>query len=417
MIKFRDKVITHIPRETYMPKDLLVRNVSDELVSLLESKLAPADSMNNLLKKVLWKGAEAISPAASLEEGDADFTFIDLFAGIGGFHLGMRANGGKCVYSSEWDKYAATTYGAWFHGHKIDNRDIRTIDIKSEIPKHDVLLAGFPCQPFSIAGVSKKNSMGRTHGFEDEKQGNLFFAIAQIAQERKPPVMILENVKNLKSHDKGNTWQVIQNILDESGYEIFHKVIDARHWVPQHRERIFIVCFRRGSFLKREIAQFQFSDPPNAAPKLKSILSRVAPDSKYMLTDGLWAYLQAYAAKHKAQGNGFGYQRVGPNDVARTMSARYYKDGSEILIDQPEWSNPRRLTPTEAAKLMGFNSRFSKTLGFPRGFPQVVSDTQAYKQFGNSVSPLVVEWVGKDVKKIIDLRTQRLGRTNSAKSK
>lgn len=400
-----------------MPKDLLVRNVSDDLVSILESKLAPADSMNNLLKQVLAKGVEALASQEAQEEAPADFTFIDLFAGIGGFHLGMKANGGKCVYSSEWDKYSATTYGAWFKGHKIDTRDIRTIDIRNEIPKHDVLLAGFPCQPFSIAGVSKKNSMGRTHGFEDEKQGNLFFAIAQIAQEKRPPVMILENVKNLKSHDKGNTWQVIQDILDKSGYEVFHKIIDARHWVPQHRERIFIVCLRRGSFLKSEIAQFAFSEPPRGAPKLKSILHPSAPDQKYMLTDGLWAYLQTYAAKHKAKGNGFGYQLVGPNDVSRTISARYYKDGSEILIDQPEWPNPRRLTPAEAAKLMGFNSKFSKSLGFARGFPQVVSDTQAYKQFGNSVSPLVVEWVGKDVKKILDLRNQRLGRAYSANSK
>lgn len=400
-----------------MPKDLLVRNVSDELVSLLESNLGPADSMNTLLKTVISKGAEAISSQESQDQSHADFTFIDLFAGIGGFHLGMRANGGKCVYSSEWDKYAATTYGTWFKGHKIDTRDIRTIDIKREIPKHDVLLAGFPCQPFSIAGVSKKNSMGRTHGFEDEKQGNLFFAIAEIAEEKRPPVMILENVKNLKSHDKGNTWQVIQDILDKSGYQVFHKVIDARHWVPQHRERIFIVCLRRGSFLKSEIAQFEFSETPRTAPKLKSILHASPPAKKYMLTDGLWAYLQAYAAKHKAKGNGFGYQLVGPNDVTRTISARYYKDGSEILIDQPEWINPRRLTPAEAAKLMGFNSKFSKSLGFPGGFPQVVSDTQAYKQFGNSVSPLVVEWVGKDVKKILDLRNQRLGRVYSSNSK
>jgi DNA (cytosine-5)-methyltransferase 1 len=219
--------------------------------------------------------------------------------------------------------------------------------------------------------------------------------------------MILENVKNLKSHDKGNTWKVISETLDALDYEVRSQIIDAKHWVPQHRERVFIVCFDRKKFLRKEIEEFNFPKPPAKGPKLSSILEK-EPDQKYMLTDNLWKYLQNYAAKHKAKGNGFGFQLVGPNDISRTMSARYYKDGSEILIDQPGWNNPRRLTPGEAAKLMGFNRRFANVSGFKSGFPQVVSDTQAYKQFGNSVSPLVVAAVGGEVLKVLQARNLRL---------
>ncbi len=337
------------------------------------------------------------------------FTFIDIFAGIGGFYAGMTANGGKCVFTNEWDKWAANTYMAWTGAIHISTEDIRTINYVEEIPDHDVLCAGFPCQPFSIAGVSKKNSLGRAHGFDDEKQGNLFFAICAIVEAKRPPVLILENVKNLKSHDKGNTFEVISEAIDDLGYELVPRVLDAQGWVPQHRERIFLVCFDKDAFSESEIDSFKFPNVPSPGPRLNSILDENPPDQKYMLTDGLWRYLQDYAKKHRAAGNGFGFGLVGPEDISRTMSARYYKDGSEILIKQPGWRNPRRLTPGEAARLMGFNERFSSMMGHGNEFPQVVSDTQAYKQFGNSVSPMVVEAVGKEVLKVLKKRKTRLG--------
>jgi DNA (cytosine-5)-methyltransferase 1 len=349
------------------------------------------------------KVKDTIEPASS----QGDFRFIDLFAGIGGFNLAMRSLGGVCVFTSEWDKYAAQTYAAWHGQGHIYEDDIRLLDYRTLIPEHDILLAGFPCQPFSIAGVSKKNSLGRAHGFDDVKQGNLFFSICEIAALKKPPVMILENVKNLKSHDKGNTWKVISETLEALGYEVRSQIIDAKHWVPQHRERVFIVCFDRNQFLPEEIEQFHFPIPPVNGPRLGSILE-AEPDQKYMLTDNLWKYLQDYAAKHRAKGNGFGFQLVGPDRISRTMSARYYKDGSEILIDQPGWKNPRRLTPSEAAKLMGFDESFARICGFTNGFPQVVSDTQAYKQFGNSVSPMVVASLGVQVLKVLRERNSRV---------
>jgi len=335
------------------------------------------------------------------------FKFIDLFAGIGGFYMGMSALGGECVFTNEWDKYAATTYRAWTGSNHVNTEDIRSLNYEQDIPDHDVLLAGFPCQPFSIAGVSKKNALGRAHGFDDEKQGNLFFAICDIVSAKRPPVLILENVKNLKSHDKGNTWLVIHQMLDELGYEVRSQVIDAQSWVPQHRERVFLVCFDRDAFVDTEIDGFKFPSRPLEGPRLGSILEQ-KPDRKYMLTDGLWSYLQAYAAKHQAKGNGFGYQLVGARDITRTMSARYYKDGSEILIKQRAWKNPRKLMPKEAARLMGFSGRYSNLLGFGDDFPQVVSDTQAYKQFGNSVCPLVVEAVGAEALKVLRKRKRRL---------
>jgi len=398
-----------------MGKDILLRNVDPEVLAWLNSQTSLGRSQNELLQLAVAVGVEKLDRdqrAVTLPPGK--FDFIDLFAGIGGFNLGMKANGGRCVFTSEWDKYAAKTYSAWHTTHSVETSDIRELDIKTSIPEHDVLLAGFPCQPFSIAGVSKKNSLGRAHGFDDAKQGNLFFAIAEIARIKKPPVMILENVKNLKGHDKGNTWSVISETLDQLGYEVRHEIIDARHWVPQHRERIFIVCFLRSRFLTSEIEDFRFPKRPDQSPKLKTILESAEPDPKYMLTDGLWLYLQEYAKKHKEKGNGFGFQLVGPEDVSRTMSARYYKDGSEILIDQPGWRNPRRLTPAEAARLMGFNKRFAKLNGHKSGFPQVVSDMQAYKQFGNSVSPLVVEALGKQVLEVLEARSQRLARSTSS---
>jgi len=243
--------------------------------------------------------------------------------------------------------------------------------------------------------------LGHAHGFDCEDQGNLFFKIAQIAKVKRPPVLFLENVKNLKSHDSGNTWDVIQTVLNEElEYEVFDEVIDAAHWVPQHRERIMIVCFDRHVF--DDGVPFDFPDcPAGPKPKIGSILEDDV-DDKYTLSDKLWNYLQEYAEKHRKKGNGFGYGLVKRDDQARTMSARYYKDGSEILVYQGEDSNPRRLSPSEAARLMGFDERRAQMFGHEDGFPQVVSDTQAYKQFGNAVVPAVVEAVGREIVKTLD---------------
>ena len=336
----------------------------------------------------------------------AKFTFIDLFAGIGGFRLGLEGAGGKVVFSNEWDQHAATTYKAWFGDDEISTEDIRELDPKRDIPLHDVLSAGFPCQPFSIAGVSKKNSLGRPHGFSDLQQGNLFFAICDIISVKKPKVVLLENVRNLLSHDQGKTWKVIIESLSLLGYEVKFQVINASGWVPQNRRRVFIVALNKRYFDQSVIDDFSFPEVPNKKIKLSTILEKSVPDKKYMLTDKLWKYLQNYAANHKAKGNGFGYKLYGPEDVTGTLSARYYKDGAEILIKQPNWKNPRRLTPKEAARLMGFNAQLARTYGFRGGFPQAVSDAQSYKQFGNSVCPLVVLEIGKEIAKTLKRQEQ-----------
>lgn len=321
-----------------------------------------------------------------------NFRFIDLFAGIGGLRRGFDAIGGRCVFTSEWNKYAQLTYQANYHDGEdhIMAGDITTI-AATDIPEHDVLLAGFPCQPFSIAGVSKKNALGRKHGFACETQGTLFFDVARIIAHHRPRVILLENVKNLVNHDKGNTFRVIRDTLEEElGYHTHFKVIDAKPFVPQHRERIFIVGFRDKN-------DFSFDSlvlpDPHLGPKLKTILhpEDESISEKYTLSDILWRYLQSYAEKHRAAGNGFGFGICGPDDVARTLSARYYKDGSEILIRQRD-KNPRRLTPRECSRLMGFDKPGQSNFKIP------VSDTQAYKQFGNAVVVPVVEALAELIK-------------------
>lgn len=300
---------------------------------------------------------------------DNSFTFIDLFAGIGGMRIAYEQAGGHCVYSSEWNKYSRQTYFANFN--EEPDGDITKVDATS-IPDHDILVAGFPCQPFSIAGVSKKNSLGRSTGFEDKTQGTLFFDICRILKEKRPKAFMLENVKNLCSHDKGKTFRVITEALDELDYSIFYKVLDGQDFVPQHRERILIVGFDRKRY--GHSATFAFNlTPISSKPVMRDILE-TSVEEKYTLSDRLWNYLQDYAKKHKAAGHGFGYGIAAPDGIARTLSARYYKDGSEILIAQ-EGKNPRRLTPRECARLQGF----------PDNFKIPVSDTQAYRQFGNSV--------------------------------
>jgi DNA (cytosine-5)-methyltransferase 1 len=333
--------------------------------------------------------------------GGGDFTFSDLFAGIGGIRAGFEQSGGECVFTSEWNEMATRTYKENFgESHPIAG-DITKIE-PDEIPDHDVLLAGFPCQPFSIAGVSKKNALGRPHGFECATQGTLFFDVARIIQAKKPKAFLLENVKNLLSHDGGNTFRVIRDVLEkELHYKIHWKVIDGRAFVPQHRERIIIVGFQ-------SVTDFSWDDLrlPEVGPKLSSILHKEVGErlnehdenryyahdknrvqQKYTLSNLLWTYLQGYAEKHRAKGNGFGFGLVQSSDVSRTLSARYYKDGSEILIAQKR-KNPRRLTPRECARLMGY----------PDTFRIPVSDTQAYKQFGNSVIVPVMAEVARLMK-------------------
>jgi DNA (cytosine-5)-methyltransferase 1 len=311
------------------------------------------------------------------ESAQKTLRFIDLFCGIGGFRIAFEKAGAQCVFSSDWDKFSRQTYAANFG--ETPHGDIHSVAVDA-IPDFDILCGGFPCQPFSLAGVSKKNSLGRKHGFEDVKQGNLFFSIAEILDFHKPAAFVLENVKHLVRHDQGRTFKIIHDTLtDALGYQVYWKIINAQCVVPQHRQRIFLVGFKPGR-------AFEFPVFPAEGPKLASILDSEVPE-RYTLTDHLWNYLQNYAKKHQAAGNGFGFGLVTGNDVARTLSARYHKDGSEILISQGPRKNPRRLTPRECAKLMGY----------PADFTIPVSDTQAYRQFGNSVVVPVVEGVARSV--------------------
>ena len=335
----------------------------------------------------------------------SDFTFIDLFAGIGGFRKAFEKHGGRCVFTSEWDTYAQKTYLA---NYSVDHPLIGDITQVPEqnIPDHDVLLAGFPCQPFSIAGVSKKKSLGRKHGFEDATQGTLFFDVARIIKEKQPKAFLLENVKNLQGHDKGNTFKVIIETLEkELNYRVFYKVVDAKGFVPQHRERIFIVGYREDTEFTWDALQL----PDKGAKQMKDILhtqdgseevenpytvgKKAKVNDKYILSDKLWGYLQAYAEKHKKAGNGFGFGLVTKTSVARTLSARYYKDGSEILVSRGR-GNPRRLTPRECARLMGYDTPDQR-------FEIPVSDTRAYKQFGNGVVVPVVAEIARIMKPYI----------------
>ncbi|MCA8404772.1 DNA (cytosine-5-)-methyltransferase [Burkholderia orbicola] len=338
--------------------------------------------------------------AAGGDVAPETFRFVDLFAGIGGIRMGFEAHGGECVFTSEWNDFSKKTYLENYGDRHPFVGDIVPFPAE-DIPDHDVLLAGFPCQPFSIAGVSKKNSLGRPHGFECTTQGTLFFDVARIIAHKRPKAFLLENVKNLLSHDKGNTFRVIlETLRDELGYDVHYRVIDGQHFTPQHRERIIIVGFL-------EKTGFSWDDLrlPSEGPRLGSILHRTdgaepllpwdgdrffdhersSVQAKYTLTENLWKYLQAYAEKHRAAGNGFGFGMTYTDSVTRTLSARYYKDGSEILVSQEGCRRPRRLTPRECARLMGF----------PDTFRIPVSDTQAYRQFGNSVVMPVMKEVAR----------------------
>lgn len=377
-----------------MNKQLSVKNFPLSLLNWIreeshERKMTQRELVIDLINKARDKDTDTplFDYVAAQQQpiNHLPFKFIDLFAGIGGFRIALEKLGGQCVFTSEWDKFSQKTYKAWFD--EVPVGDIRDVN-PSTIPSHDILAAGFPCQPFSIAGVSKKKSLGRAHGFKDATQGTLFFTLATIIEAKRPPVVLLENVKNLVSHDKGNTWKVIRQTLEDLNYFVASEILDAAYWVPQHRERIFVVGFDRKVF--GDFVPFSFpSVTERSKPRFESILDD-NPDSKYTLSDHLWGYLQEYAERHKKRGNGFGFGLTDLEGVSRTLSARYYKDGSEVLIPQPG-KNPRRLTPREAARLMGF----------PDDKPIVVSDTQAYKQFGNAVSPLVVEAVAEGILEVI----------------
>jgi len=387
-----------------MSKEILVRNVPKNTQRWLDRERRKRGVSRNALVLNLLDEARNTQRGPSLFDDTSavgfhipdsapkhNFTFIDLFSGIGGLRLGLESAGGKCIFSCEIDPHAQRTYEAWFGEKPVS--DIRDYVSGVGVPHHDVLAAGFPCQPFSIAGVSKKKSLGREHGFKDKAQGTLFFHLANMIEVMKPPALLLENVKNLRSHNKGDTWRTIAERLGELGYAVFDKTIDAAAWVPQHRERIFIVGFRKDVF--GDDPPFEFPDSPTEnLPKVSDILEPEARvPEKYTLSDKLWEYLQQYALRHKAKGNGFGFGLADRNGVARTLSARYYKDGSEILIPRGPGENPRRLMPVEAARLMGFPDHLANK--------QVVSDTQAYRQFGNSVVPKVVAPIARKIAAVL----------------
>ena len=368
-----------------MPKQVHIRiddQLYDRLSKYLEtSSQTVSECLTFAIRQMLTSQSDR---RASMTGG---ISFIDLFAGIGGMRLAFESAGAHCVYSNEWNKFCQKTYFANFG--EVPDGDITKVSVE-KIPDHDILVAGFPCQPFSIAGVSKKKSLGRATGFEDKTQGTLFFDVCRIIKGERPKAFMLENVKNLCSHDKGRTFRIIQESLQELGYKIFWKVIDGQHYVPQHRERIIFVGFDARHYPE---VDFKFNLRfPAEKPLLQSILEPEV-EAKYTLTDNLWTYLQGYAEKHRRAGNGFGFGLASPDGVSRTLSARYYKDGSEILIPQPG-KNPRRLTPRECARLQGF----------PDSFKIPVSNTQAYKQFGNSVVvPLI-----SDIARLITEKLQEL---------
>ena len=371
-----------------MAKQVHIRIDDSLFKSISDVSESSGQSVNDFIISSIMQALS--NQTLNVSNREKTFSFIDLFAGIGGMRIAFESVGGDCVYSNEWNKYCQQTYFANF-GEQPDG-DITKVDARI-IPDHDILVAGFPCQPFSIAGVSKKQSLGRATGFEDKTQGTLFFDVCRILKVKRPKAFMLENVKNLKSHDKGNTFRIIMESLDELDYEVFYAVLDGQNYVPQHRERILIVGFDRKRFGKEISFEFNIT-PAEPKPVVKDILENQV-DDRYTLSDKLWEYLQNYAAKHKAAGNGFGYGIADPNGVTRTLSARYYKDGSEILIAQ-EGKNPRRLTPRECARLQGF----------PDTFKIPVSDTQAYRQFGNSVVvPLMTDVAGLVVEKMKRLET------------
>lgn len=312
----------------------------------------------------------------SKSKAKAKFLYIDLFAGIGGIRIPFQELGGKCVFTSEWDSFAQKTYLTNFGG-EIQG-DITKVN-EREIPDFDILLAGFPCQPFSQAGLHK--------GFADTR-GTLFFDIERIIKEKRPKAFLLENVKQLKGHDKGRTFATIEKHLKDLNYSVSSKVLRARDFgVPQNRERIYIVGFDKLYYNLDDSFEFVFPNPPKIKTCVGDILEKEV-DPKYTISQRLYDGHLRRKEEHKKKGNGFGFSVFSKeSEYTNTLSARYYKDGSEILIDQGEQQRPRKLTPRECARLQGF----------PEDFIIPVSDTRAYKQFGNSVAVPVVRAIGKQM--------------------
>lgn len=315
------------------------------------------------------------------------FTFIDLFAGIGGIRLPFQELGGKCVFTSEWDKFAQKTYRINYG--EIPAGDISKIDINA-IPAFDILLAGFPCQPFSQAGLKR--------GFEDTR-GTLFFEIERIISAKRPKAFLLENVKQLRGHDGGRTLSVIVEHLRALDYTVNYEVLKAADFgLPQNRERIYIVGFNKEHFGISDDYNFTYPEPTKIPTRLGDILEPDV-DERYTISDKLYAGHLRRKKEHKEKGNGFGFTVFTPeSEYSNTISARYYKDGSEILIEQ-NGKNPRKLTPRECARLQGF----------PEDFIIPVSDTQAYKQFGNSVAVPVIRAIAKRMLKEIESFKQQSG--------
>jgi len=374
-----------------MKKQIHIR-LDEDLYNILKTDAVEQEmTFQDYIQNTLFHYYSSDTKFSRNNKSNQLFTFIDLFAGIGGMRLAFEAIGGECVFSSEINKYAQATYFANFN--EIPDGDITKIN-ENDVPDHDILVAGFPCQPFSIAGVSKKNSMGKKHGFLDKSQGTLFFDILRIIKHKRPRAFFLENVKNLITHDKGNTFNVIKAALEDANYELYTKIIDGKYFVPQHRERIYIIGLNKEIYRKNIMLQFP-TLTDRSLSKVRNILDKKV-DDKYELSDKLWQDLQNYAEKHKQKGNGFGFGLVNLDGITRTLSARYYKDGSEILIPQKN-KNPRRLTPRECARLQGF----------PDTFKIVVSDTQAYKQFGNSVVVPLIKALAEEL-----IRAMRINSLN-----
>jgi len=364
-----------------MKKQIHLR-INDDLFSIIKTKAEAQNiTYQDFIEHALYHYNNLDTKVTRLNNNNELFTFIDLFAGIGGMRIAFESVGGICVFSSENNSFAQKTYFSNFNEEPAG--DITKI-VETDIPDHDILIAGFPCQPFSIAGVSKKNSLGKVHGFLDKIQGTLFFDVARIIKKKRPKAFLLENVKNLTTHNNGNTFKTIKETLESLDYKLFFKVVDGKHYVPQHRERIFIVGINNEIVSNKQFFSFP-NKPTKPVIKFNEILEETV-NEKYTLSDKLWLFLQNYAEKHKQKGNGFGFGLVNLDGISRTLSARYYKDGSEILIPQ-EGKNPRRLTPRECARLQGF----------PDSFKIVVSDTQAYKQFGNSVVVPLVKAIAKEI--------------------
>lgn len=364
------------PLAAYLPK---------ELGKVPRERLRVCEAAVQLDFFCSMKEPNVCVPFPSPEKGT--FTFIDLFAGIGGFRLAMQGCGGRCVFSSEWDQSAQETYARNYGERPFG--DITKEETKAAIPEYfDVLCGGFPCQPFSLAGVSARTSLNKKHGFEDKTQGTLFFDIMQIVRKHHPKVLFLENVKNLVNHDEGKTFKVIKEAIEAEGYSFNYRVIDASPLVPQKRLRCYMVCVRNGE-------QFTFPKIEGKEKKLASILEKNVPAS-YTISDGLWAGHQRRTRNNLARGTGFTAFTADLNKPAHTLVARYYKDGKECLIPQ-NGRNPRMLTPRECARLQGF----------PEWFILPTARSKAYKQMGNSVAVPVLREIAKCIcRQVLDSKKE-----------